>query len=182
MNRYFGKKKDGGFKTAGIETEQSSKPEFIQERQMQMIETFDRRKEAKDVIQVLEEKIKELEQIEVDPEDLVIEKTASKTLEAYTVENRTVAALKRYRQKDIDVRPGQKVSYVVVDDKAEAMDRVRLDFEASTYDEDFYRTELVRAFESILSPLGLDREDIRRELEQESSVRLSEMGAQGFEP
>jgi len=164
LNRYFGKKKDGGFKTAGIETEQSSKPAFVQESQMQMIKAFDRRKEVEDVIEVLEEKIKELEQSEVDPEDLVIEKTASKTLEAYSVENRTVAALKRYREKGIDVKPGQKVSYVVRDDEAKALDRVRLGFEASDYDTDFYRTELVRACESVLSPLGFDRDGIREKL------------------
>lgn len=164
LNRYFGKKKDGGFKTAGIETEQSSKPKFIQESQMQMIKAFDRRKEVEDVIEVLEEKIKELEQSEADPEKLVIEKTASKTLEAYSVENRTVAALKRYREKGIDVRPGQKVKYVVRDDEAKALDRVRLGFEASDYDTDFYRTELVRACESVLSPLGFDRDGIREKL------------------
>jgi DNA polymerase I len=164
LNRYFGKKKEGGFKTAGIETEQSSKPKFIQESQMQMIKAFDRRKEVEDVIEVLEEKIKELEQGEADPEKLVIEKTASKTLEAYSVENRTVAALKRYREKGIDVKPGQKVSYVVRDDEAKALDRVRLGFEASDYDTDFYRTELVRACESVLSPLGFDRDGIREKL------------------
>lgn len=182
LNRYFGKKRNGEFKTAGIETEQSSKPAFVQEAQMQMIKAFDQERNPDDVIKTVKEKIKELETGEPDPEDLVIEKTASKSLEAYSVENRTVAALKRYREKSIDVRPGQEVKYVVRDDNAEALDRVRLDFEASSYDTGFYRTELLRACESILSPLGLDREDIRRELEQESSVRLSEMGAQGFEP
>ncbi len=173
LNRYFGKKKDGGFKTAGIETEQSSKPEFIQESQMQMIEAFDRRKKAKDVIEVLKRKIRELEAGKVDPEDLIIEKTASKTLEAYSVENRTVAALKRYRKKNIGVRPGQKVRYVVRDDSAEALNRVRLDFEASSYDAGFYRTELVRACESILSPIGLDREDIRKKVRNLEEAGLS---------
>jgi len=165
LNRYFGKKKNGGFKTAGIETEQSSKPEFIQKAQIQMIKAFDQEKKPEDVIKVLREKISELENREIDTDNLVITKTASKSLEAYSVENRTVAALKRNRKKGIDVRPGQKVKYVVRDDEKRPPDRVRLDFEASTYDTDFYRTELVRAAESILSPLDLDRKDIRNELE-----------------
>ena len=180
LNRYFGKKRNGEYKTAGIETEQSSKPDFIQESQMEMIKAFDREKNAEEVIKVLKEKIRELEDGEINPENLAIEKTASKTLEAYTVENRTVAALKRYRKKDIDVRPGQKVRYVVRDDSAEALDRVRLDFEASSYDTGFYRTELIRACESILSPVGIDREDIRESLRSENARKLSEVGGTGI--
>ncbi|MFB6175074.1 MAG: type B DNA-directed DNA polymerase [Candidatus Nanohalobium sp.] len=169
LNRYFGKKRNGGFKTAGIETEQSSKPEFIQDAQMQMIKAFDPEKSVEDVIEVLEQNISELEEGEVEAKELVVEKTASKTVEAYKVENRTVAALKRNRKHGIEVRPGQKVRYVVRDDEKSSLERVRLDFEASTYDTEFYVTELVRACESILSPLGLDRRDIRDRIEGRQS-------------
>ena len=140
---------------------------------MEMIKAFDQRKEAKDVIKVLKEKIRELENGEADSEDLIIQKNASKNNEAYSVENRTVAALKRYREKGIKVKPGQKVKYVVRDDEADSLDRVRLSFEASDYDADFYITELVRATESILSPLGLDREDIRKEVNGVRPATLS---------
>ena len=175
LNRYFGKKRSGGFKTAGIETEQSSKPEFIQQAQMEMIKAFDKDKDPEDVIEVLKKKINQLENKEADVDNLVIKKTATKTIETYKVENRTVAALKRNREHNIDVKPGQNVRYVVRDDHARPLDRVRLDFEASSYDTDFYITELIRAAESILSPIGLDREDIRKELNNGKDTHIGDI-------
>lgn len=167
LNRYFGKKQDGEFKTAGIEAEQDSKPEFVQESQMQMIEALDQRMKPQDVIEVLKHRISRLEAGRVEPEKLVEERRASKSLEAYQVENRTVSALKRARLHGLEMKPGQAVRYVVRDDKADSLERTRLAFEADgvRYDPSYYRTELVRAAESVLSPLGIDRASVRDRLE-----------------
>lgn len=173
LNRYFGKKKNGEFKTAGIEVEQSSASDYISESQMQMIKELDRDMNPQDVINVLEQQIDKLEAGDVDASRLEIKKRASKSLKQYSVENRTVAALKRCRKHGIQMKPGQSVTYVVRDDDAPALDRVRLDFESiDKYDPDFYRTQLIRACESILSPLGFDREDIREELENNEKRTL----------
>ncbi|MFB6214147.1 MAG: type B DNA-directed DNA polymerase [Candidatus Nanohaloarchaea archaeon] len=169
LNRYFGKKKSGGFKTAGIEVEQSSSPGFVKDSQMEMIEALDREMSEEDVLDVLREKVDRLESGEVDPDRLVVEKKASKALEDYQVSNRTVAAMKRARQHGIEIKPGQRVRYVVRNDNAPPRARVRLAFEnTARYDTGFYRTQLVRAAESVLSPLGMDREDVRRELKKTS--------------
>ena len=74
--------------------------------------------------------------------------------------------MKRARHHGIDMKSGQSVKFVVRDDDADPMDRTRLDFEAEEgeYDPEFYKTELIRAAESILSPLGMDRDDIKRKL------------------
>lgn len=161
LNRYFGKKRGGGFKTAGIEVEQSSTCNYIKEAQQRMIEAFDRNLDPKDVIDVLKQKIEELERGEIDFSELVIDTKTTKPLEAYTVNNRTVAALKRARFHGIKYRPGQQVSYVVKDDSQDGMGRVRLGFEGGGHDPDFYSTELIRAAESVLSPAGFHREEIR---------------------
>lgn len=42
------------------------------------------------------------------------------------------------------------------------------------YDPDYYETELIRAVESVLSPLGWTRSDLRREL---SETRVPELTA-----
>lgn len=165
LNRYFGKKAEGGFKTAGIEVEQSSTCRFIREAQEEMIEAFDENLQAKGVYEVLREKFRQLENGKVEVDSLVTETRTSKPLEAYSVNNRTVAALKRARYHGIDYRPGQHIKYLVADDSQDGMGRVRLDFEdTDTYDTQHYKTQLIRAAESILSPTGIDREQIKKQM------------------
>ena len=93
-------------------------------------------------------------------------KRTSKRLEDYSVRNRTVSALKRARRHGIKYRPGQSINYTVVDDSRKDAERVKLEFEqVDRYDVDFYTQLLVRAAESILSPKGLERKEIKKRLE-----------------
>jgi DNA polymerase I len=84
--------------------------------------------------------------------------------------------LKRAKIHNIDIKPGESIKFLVRDDNADPIDRTRLDFEVKCrdYDKDFYRTEMIRAAESILSPLGLDREDIRRRIGDCSKLNLED--------
>lgn len=176
LNRYFGKKKNGEFKTAGIEVEQSSSSQFVKDSQMEMIKALDKDMRPEDVLEVLEKKIEELRDYEVSVDDLVIKKKTSKSLQDYQVENRTVAALKRSHRQNIDVKPGQSVKFVVRNDDGLPYDRVRLEFEAEEgdYDPEFYRTKLIRACESILSPLDWDRDMIREQLNPSKKVKITD--------
>jgi DNA polymerase I len=62
---------------------------------------------------------------------------------------------------------------VVVDDEKSSRGRVALAHETiETYDPFYYETQLVRAVESILSPVGWDQTDIKREL---TSKRQSDL-------
>jgi DNA polymerase I len=176
LNRYFGKKQNGEFKTAGIECEQRSTCQFVKDCQIELIEVLDRTMEPSSVIRKLEEYVDKLESMEVSPEKLVKKKQASKSLEDYKVKNRTFSALKRANHHKIDIKPGKSVKFVVRDDKADAMNRTRLGFETEQgdYDPEFYRRELIRAAESILSPLGLDRDNIRKMLSNEKESKLAQ--------
>lgn len=92
----------------------------------------------------------------------MIQKKTSKYLQQYQAYNRTVAALERYNRHGIEMKPGQSVRYLVYNDSLKNMNRVRLDFEEfPDYDEAFYSTKLIRAAESVLSPFGMEREEIR---------------------
>lgn len=68
-------------------------------------------------------------------------------------QTRNVAALKRARDQEFVVHPGQDIE---------------------TYDPSYYETQLIRAVESVLSPLGRDRTDIRRELAETQEMDLIE--------
>lgn len=179
LNRYFGKTYEGEFKTSGIEIEQRSTSGFVKEVQMNMIKVLDKSMSADSVIRVLEKGIDRLERLEVPADKLLKKRKVTKTLEQYQAENKTVSVLKRARENGLEVKPGQSVEFLVRDDDAEPLERTRLGFEAreSDYDVDFYRKELIRATESILSPLGLDREDIRRRLSTESGTTLKRFRA-----
>lgn len=165
LNRYFGKKRSGGFKLAGIETEQSSTCRFVKDRQEEMIEAFDGERSPEEAIAVLRDGIERLESGDVPVEELVIQKNTSKSLEDYNVENRNVAALKRAELHGINIRPGQSIRYVVRQDNAPSRERVRLAFEAEEYDARFYREQLIRACETVLSTKGLEKDDIKERLE-----------------
>jgi DNA polymerase I len=176
LNRYFGKKENGEFKTAGIEVEQRSTCDFIKEAQMEMIRALDIKMDSSDVINVLRDKVADLEDLEVPVEKLVKKRRISKNLEKYKVKNRGFAALKRARYNDLKIKPGQCVKFVVRDDDAKPLNRIRLRFEAEEeeYDAGFYVTQLVRAAESVLSPLGWDRQDIRQFLTSSRASKLTD--------
>ncbi|MDZ7729897.1 MAG: hypothetical protein U5K37_01115 [Natrialbaceae archaeon] len=175
LTKYFGKRTDGTYKYRGIECRQHSTPAFIADAQQAFIETLDREHDPAAVCDRLEREVGALRRGAVDPADLLITKRVSKPLAAYQQETHTVGALRRYAAADMDRQPGQSVTYVVVDDGASrARERVRLDFEEpATYDVDFYVDQLVRACESVTSPLGWDRTRLRRALEDGRTVGLS---------
>ena len=81
-----------------------------------------------------------------------------------------MAALKRTRDQGIAVHPGQDIEYIVVDDGKTSLERVALAHEEiGLYDVSYYGTQLVRTVESVLSPPGWDRSNIRRELGERST-------------
>ena len=76
---------------------------------------------------------------------------------------------------DLAVHPGQDIKYVVVNDEKTSREWVALSHEKiESYDTSYYETQLVRAVESVLSPLGWDRTEIRREL---TGTRVPELTA-----
>ncbi|MFC7195189.1 DNA polymerase domain-containing protein [Halosimplex aquaticum] len=180
LTKYFGRKAGTdpetgeAFKFRGIETRQRSTPPFVADVQRDLIRTLGADRSAEAVCDRLAREIARLERGAVDPEDLVIRQRVSKSVEAYGRRTRTVAALERAADRGLERPPGTSVEYVVVDDQKRGADRARLPFEdVSDYDVDFYRERLVRAAESVVSPLGWDRGRIRRYLRDGRDLSLS---------
>ncbi len=94
--------------------------------------------------------------------------------QGYSQHTQNVAALKRTRDQDLAVHPGQDIKYVVVDDEKTSRERVALAHEKiESYDASYYETQLVRAVESVLSPLAWNRSKIRRELAETRVPKLT---------
>ncbi len=173
LTKYFGKvagADDGAagtdpFKVRGIELRQRSTPPFVADAQRALLAALDRHREPVPVCEVLRQWLGRLRRGDVAATDLVVRQRVSKRPAAYTHRTRAVAAMRRADELGLDVRPGQDVRYVVVDDDARLRNRVRLHFEdPPSYDADFYADRLLRAAESVLSPLGWDRASIERHL------------------
>ena len=162
----------------GIEARQRSTPPFIEKIQRNYLEQFDATRSPGAVLERLQDAVTRLHAGTVPIEDLVERNRVSKPLEGYTQNTQNVAALKRARDQDLAVHPGQDIEYVVVDDEKSSRERVALAHEdIETYDASYYETQLIRAVESVLSPVGWDRSDIRRELSDERDTVLSSFGA-----
>jgi DNA polymerase I len=176
LTKYFGKVAgDDEFKIRGIDTRQRSTPEFIEEVQRTCLRRFDETQSPKAVIRVLQNAIQKLRAGTVDRDQLIERNRVSKPVEHYTQYTQNVAALERARDQGISVHPGQDIEYIVVDDKKSSRDRVALAYEAvDNYDPSYYKTQLIRAVESILSPLGWERADIHQALDETQDRCLSE--------
>ncbi len=179
LTKYFGKVADNDeFKLRGIEARQRPTPSFIEDVQRDCLDRLDATGSPDAVLGRLERAIDELQAGTVTVERLVERNRVSKPLEGYSQNTQNVAALKRARDQNLAVHPGQDIEYVVVDDEKSSRERVALTHEEiDSYDASYYETQLVRTVESVLSPLGWDRSDIRRELSGERDAVLSSFGA-----
>ena len=140
-----------------------------------MIETLDTTQRPEAVCNTVREFCRRLDRGVVDSDELVVTQRVSKPPGSYHLNTRNVLALRRARHQGIEKQPGQSVEYVVADDAASTIDRVRLAHEADgTIDTEFYRTQLLRAAASVLSPLGWRESDIEQYLAERRTASLLE--------
>ncbi|SDY35263.1 type B DNA-directed DNA polymerase [Halobellus clavatus] len=175
LTKYFGKVAGRDeCKIRGIEARQRSTPAFVEATQRACIDRFAETRDPDAVLTVLDTAVSKLYAGDLDPQRLVERNRVAKPLEAYSQNTQNVAALERAAEQDLSVHPGQDVAYVVVDDEKTSRDRVALAREdPDSYDPAYYETQLLRAVESVLAPLGWDRERIRRERSDGRTPELS---------
>ena len=170
----FGRSADGEYKYRGIECRQRSTPAFVADTQQAFIETFDEHRDPERVCDVLQERLARLRRGDIPSSVLVTAIRVSKRLEAYNRRSRTTAALGRASWKGLEYAPGESVSFVAVDDEASGAERIKLaSEEIDEYDADRYATKLVRAGESVLSPIGWREPEIRSYLADREDASIS---------
>ncbi len=177
LTRYFGKRCDGSYKHRGVECRQRSTPAYVSACQQSLIETFDESRDPEVVCADLSKWIARLESGDVEVSRLELTNRASRPLEEYTQASRTTAALRRQRDEGERSFAGEDVTYVVVDDGKQGCARVRFPHEDDAgYDSDFYREQLLRAAESVLSPLGWRAADIEEAISDGTTLSLESFG------
>jgi DNA polymerase elongation subunit (family B) len=171
MNRYYGMFEDGTMKIRGIEARRHDTCKLVKDAQMEMLDVFAKagnikefKENAPEALEVLRKWVGRVRRGDVDIEDLILTLRVSKSLEEYGVFNNQVAALTQLRREDVETHPGEVVRFVLLDSESKSADkRLRiadlLDGEEA-YDRTKYVELLCRMGETLLQPLGYDRERI----------------------
>jgi DNA polymerase I len=157
LTRYFGVRRDGSLKVRGIECRQHSTCSWVTTLQRDLIGVLDEHRSPERVCDRLGQALRDLRQGDVQSSTLTITTRVTKSPEQYAHRTRSVAALERADNCGLDIAPGERLSYLVVDDTARSTERVRLAHEIDSqtpYDPAFYQQRAIRAAASILSPLG----------------------------
>jgi DNA polymerase I len=179
LTKYFGaytdpEPEEDDYKVRGIELRQRSTPSYIEDAQRELIDALDTHREPEPVVDVLQRQVAEIRRGDVDPQELAIDNRVSRSLEEYSQSTRNVAALERAAADGLDKHPGQNIRYVVVDDETQSRERVALSYEdPDTYDPEFYADQLIRAAESVVSPLGWRESDIREYVADRTDARIT---------
>jgi DNA polymerase elongation subunit (family B) len=102
---------------------------------------------------------RQLTERKVDPRDLALVIRISRALDDYSVESEQVSALRLLREEGTEIRPGEKVRFVVIDHEQRQPDkRVCLlsdDMDHVEYDVGRYLELAARAATGVLSIFGV---------------------------
>jgi len=174
LTKYFGERTDGTFKYRGVECRQRSTCPFVEDLQRALIRDLGNTRNPDDLCQQVQAAVEQLERGDVPIEQLAITNRVSKQIEEYSQYTRNVAALERAASAGLSRPPRQSVEYVVVDDQKTTRERVALLAEdPEQYDTTFYRGRILRAAESVLSPLGINKQAIQKSLQTRENTSLT---------
>lgn len=162
-NRYFGAYEDGSLKIRGIEARRRDTPDFIKETQLGMLEILSDGRDAAgfraaipQAIAYAGERLRGLRAGEVPARQLVVTNRLSRRPEEYTVRTAAARVAQQLASNGVELHPGERLNFLLVPgpEKARAWETIE---GAIPYDRAAYTELLLRAVDSVLAPLGIDR-------------------------
>jgi DNA polymerase elongation subunit (family B) len=173
LTRYYGMFENGTVKVRGVELRQHNTPMFLKNLQQEMLSVFKQAKNAEEFRALLPKSVDVLRRYAsivqddtVNRADLVFSTCISRDITAYKVSTLPKTALLQLQHLGIQVEPGQSVRYLVTDEHAhDPMKRVCIAEnmqENETIDGGFYRRQLVKCAESLLTPFGYTKEHLEK--------------------
>lgn len=162
-NRYFGAYEDGSVKVRGIEYRRRDTPKFIKETQMEMISILAKAADAAgfraavpEAIAYARQRFLQLRSGTVPLRELLVTHRLSRQLEEYSVRTVAVRAASQLMQQGFELSPGQSMHFVYVPgpEKVRAWELIDAPL---LYDRQAYAELFLRAVESLLAPVGVDR-------------------------
>jgi DNA polymerase I len=164
-NRYFGRLPDGSVKVRGIAARRHDTPEFIRSMQQEMLVTMSHAGTVAE-LGFAWEKVREIYHDAVArlASAPVQEMAISRRISRLTYAHRCLeaAAVRAYRQQGAPVAPGMQIRYVVTDARRYHAEPV---WSAKTFDQQYYRRLLDKAWEEIAFAFR----EVRKNLEEEKN-------------
>jgi DNA polymerase-2 len=162
-NRYFGAYEDGTVKVRGIEYRRRDTPKFIKETQMEMITILSGGKDAAGfraavptAIAYAQDRLRDLRNGEAPLNELLVTHRLTRQLEEYSVRTVAVRAATQLTAEGFELSPGQSMHFVYVPgpEKVRAWELID---DPIPYDREIYTDLFIRAIESLLAPVDVDR-------------------------
>jgi len=163
LNRYWGVKENGEIKVRGIDLRRHDVPKLIKEYQSELMDIFSICTTEQEFLKVLRTEVRKktrqyfnfLESGTVPPDRLAVTIRVSRASEEYKVDTYQSVASKQLGIYGVDVRPGQKVKYIITDaDNEDASLRVIIEELYSrrtiTYDIEKYKELILRALKNMV--------------------------------
>jgi len=171
LNRYYGLFNNGNLKVRGIELRQHNTPEFLKNIQSDILKVFSQADNTQDFLKLIPTAINimlyygnQLIKGFIDPYTLVFTTRVSRNIPSYKVNNLVKSALLQLQDNDINVEPGQSVSYIVTKEYSNDFKKRVCAMELLTgtekIDVDFYLHQIAKCCESILIPFGYTIENL----------------------
>ena len=171
-NRYFGAFKDGSFKLRGIELRRRDTPLFIIQAQMDMLNCLRDAPEASRradrlpvIMRLLRRRLVDLRAGRVPLEHLLVAQKLSRELDEYRVPSPAAHAAAQLAGVGKPLRPGQMVRFLYTRGRPGVIAwNLPAAPDPRTLDIDRYTELLLRAAATILQPLGVEQDLLRRGL------------------
>lgn len=166
LNRYYGLFEDGRLKLRGIELRRKDTCGLVRDMQEDMLARLAKAEDSKGLMRLVPEALDVLDRYvegalsgTVPASKLLVTRSVSKPLDDYRQVNDAVSALHQLHSEGIEVNPGEQVRFVVTRARSRDLDdRVRAEPFVSDgeYDPEAYVDLLLRAAETVLTPMGWD--------------------------
>jgi len=164
-NRYFGVFQSGEIKMRGIETRRHDTPLFISKAQVEMLAHLAKDSDwtgiLPDLRAFLRERIRAIREHQIPLHEFVIRQTLSRVSNEYRGSSSVAEAVRQLEQAGKSFRPGQTIRFVYTRGKprVHAWDLPSVP-NALTLDTSRYVDLLLRATETVLTPLGMSRKEL----------------------
>ena len=175
-NRYFGAFRDDRLKIRGIDLRRSDTPPLVARAQQAMIETLAAADDAAGlrrlvpaILDLMTEYAHRIWEGDLQVDDLVVKRTASKEVNEYKVDSQIALASRQLADRGITVHAGEKIAYVITGttapDKGARVRALPLVDPTLVYDPWKYLELLLKATEAVLTPCGVDFARLVRHLD-----------------
>jgi len=162
-NRYFGAFEDGALKVRGIEARRHDTPPYIKETQMEMLAILAEGRDADGfrallpaAIALASQRLQMLHAGRVEARELVVTHRLSRQPEEFRARTAAAQATRQLLASGVRPSPGENLRFLYVPGPEKARPWELIDGSVA-YDRAVYVDLFLRAVESLLMPVGVDR-------------------------